>query len=91
MTHTYRTIGTCSTEIQFDLENDRVYNVQYTNGCNGNLQAIGRLVDGLTVDQIEDKLSGIHCGFKQTSCGDQLARAVRQAYDAEQEQKEHRA
>ena len=88
MTYTYRTIGTCSTEIQFDLENNHVYNVQFTNGCNGNLQAIGRLVDGLSVDQIEDKLKGIHCGFKQTSCGDQLARAVRKASDAEQSRKE---
>jgi len=87
MTHTYRTIGTCSTEIDFDLEGDRVYNVQYTSGCNGNLQAVSRLVDGMTVDEIEEKLKGIHCGFKQTSCGDQLAIAVRQAYEQEQQNK----
>ncbi len=87
MTHTYRTIGTCSTEISFDLDGDRVHNVQYVNGCSGNLQAVSQLVEGLTVEQIEEKLRGIHCGFKQTSCGDQLAIAVQQAYEQEQAQK----
>lgn len=83
MTHTYRTKGTCSSQIEFELNGDIVSNVQFTGGCNGNLQGISSLVDGLTVDQIESKLKGIKCGFKTTSCPDQLATAVREAYASE--------
>lgn len=84
MRHTYKTKGTCSTQIDFDLNGDIVSNVQFTGGCNGNLQGISSLVDGLTVEQIEDKIKGIRCGFKATSCPDQLAIAVREAYKSEQ-------
>ena len=77
MKHTYRTKGTCSTQIEFDLNGDIVSNVEFTGGCNGNLQGISSLVDGLTVEQIESKLKGIRCGFKPTSCPDQLAVAVK--------------
>jgi uncharacterized protein (TIGR03905 family) len=58
-----------------------VRNVQFTGGCNGNLKAISKLVDGMTVEQIEDKLLGNTCGRRPTSCADQLAKAVRRAYD----------
>ena len=84
MKHTYRTKGTCSTQIEFDLNGDIVSNVEITGGCNGNLQAIPKLVEGLTVEQVEQKIGGISCNGRGTSCGDQLARAVRAAYNAQQ-------
>ena len=83
MTYTYRTQGTCSSQITFDLDGDVVTNVKYYGGCNGNLQGISKLVEGMTVDEIEKKLGGIRCGFKSTSCPDQLAKAVRKAYESE--------
>ena len=81
--HTYRTSGVCSREIRFELDGDRVRNVSFEGGCNGNLKAISKLVDGLKVSEIEEKLAGNTCGFKDTSCADQLARAVRKAYAKE--------
>ena len=85
MTHyDYYTRNTCSKVISLDLDGDVVHNVRFTGGCDGNLQAIPILVEGMTVDEIERKLSGIECGLRKTSCGDQLARAVREAYEAEQ-------
>ena len=83
MKHTYRTKGTCSTQIEFDLNGDIVSNVEFTGGCNGNLQAIPKLVEGLTVEQVEQKIGGISCNGRGTSCGDQLAVAVKEAYDSE--------
>ena len=82
MNYVYKTSGTCSSEIHFDINGDVVSNVSFT----GNLQAVSRLVDGQTVDWIESKVKGIKCGFKPTSCGDQLAKAVREAYEAAQKQ-----
>lgn len=79
MHYVYKTNGTCSQKIEFDIENDVIHNVAFTGGCNGNLQAVSALVDGLTVEQIEEKVKGIRCGFKSTSCSDQLATAVREA------------
>ena len=73
--------GVCSNKISFDLNGDVVTNVVFTNGCNGNLKAIGKLVDGMTVEQIEGDLRGNICGNKSTSCADQLARVVRKAYE----------
>ena len=73
--------GVCASLISFDLDGDVVTNVQFTNGCNGNLKAIGKLVDGMTVSQIEGYLKGNICGFKNTSCADQLAVCVREAYE----------
>ena len=70
-------------EIDFDLDGDVVSNIEFIGGCNGNLQAISKLVDGFTVEQIEQKLLGNTCGMKPTSCADQLAKAVRKAYDEE--------
>ena len=83
MEYSYKTKGTCSTQIDFELNGDIVSNVRCTGGCNGNLQGISSLTDGLTVEQIENKLKGIRCGFKPTSCPDQLAIAVREAYESE--------
>lgn len=76
MAYTYRTKGTCSSQITFDLEGDVVRNVSFLGGCNGNLQGISRLVDGMTIDQVIEKCKGIKCGFKSTSCPDQLALAL---------------
>ena len=80
--YNYKTHNTCSVMIGVDLDGDRVHNVQFTGGCNGNLQGISRLVEGMTVDQIENTLSGVLCGRKPTSCPDQLSLAVREAYEA---------
>ncbi len=73
--------GVCSVLISFDLDGDVVTNVEFTGGCNGNLKAISKLVDGMTVEQIEGYLKGNLCGMKGTSCADQLARCVRRAYE----------
>lgn len=82
MTYTYKTQGTCSRLITFELDGNIVKNVQFTGGCNGNLKGISSLVDGMTVDEIADKLAGTTCGFKNTSCPDQLAKAVVEAYNS---------
>ncbi|HAM68260.1 MAG TPA: TIGR03905 family protein [Ruminococcus sp.] len=81
MDYVYKTQIVCSTEIRFHLEDNVVSNIAFTGGCNGNLKAISKLVDGWTVEQIEEKLLGNLCGRRPTSCADQLARAVRQAYE----------
>lgn len=75
----YQTENTCAKIISLDLDGDKVKNVQFKGGCDGNLKAIPILVDGLTVEQIEEKLSGVACGSRGTSCSDQLAKAVRAA------------
>ena len=72
-------------QISFDIEGDVIRDVSFLGGCNGNLKAISKLVDGWTVDKIEQYLKGNECGRKQTSCADQLARAVRRAYDETQQ------
>ena len=77
----YKTRDVCSMEIQFDLDGSVVKNIEFLGGCNGNLKAIAKLVDGMTVEEIEGKLRGNTYGRRPTSCADQLARAVRQAYD----------
>ena len=79
MQYQYKTQGTCSQAIQFDLEGNIVKNVSFYGGCNGNLKAISKLVEGMTVEEIEEKLAGNTCGFRPTSCADQLAKAVRKA------------
>ena len=78
----YKTQDTCSQLISLDIDGDRVYNVSFTGGCNGNLKAIPILVEGMTAEQIEEKLSGVLCGRRPTSCADQLSKAVRAAYEA---------
>ena len=76
----YKTKNVCSSMIKFDLEGNVVTNVSFQGGCNGNLKAISKLVEGMTVEQIESYLKGNTCGMRNTSCADQLAKAVRQAY-----------
>ncbi len=76
MKYTYQTKGTCSTKIEFEIENDRIHDVKYTGGCNGNLKAISKLVEGEKVEDIISKLKGVECGNKKTSCADQLAKAL---------------
>ncbi len=78
MKFTYKTNGTCSRIIEFEVENDKVKNVTFQGGCNGNLKGIGRLVEGLSVDEVIQRLEGIRCGFKSTSCPDQLACALKE-------------
>lgn len=73
----YLTEGTCSKVISMDIDGDKVRNIVFMGGCNGNLKTIPLLLDGWSVDQIEEKLSGITCGMRPTSCSDQLAKAVR--------------
>lgn len=81
MRYDMRPQNVCPSKISFDLNGNIVTNVEFTNGCNGNLKAISRVVDGMTVDQIEGFFKGNTCGPKPTSCADQLARCVREAYD----------
>ena len=71
----------CSRMISFDLNDNVVSNIEFLGGCNGNLKAISKLVDGWTVEKIEEYLKGNLCGSRPTSCADQLARAVRRAYE----------
>ena len=79
MQYEYRTKGTCSQRILFEIEDDIVKNVQYIGGCHGNLQGIAKLVEGMPVDEVIARLEGIHCGMKPTSCPDQLSRALKEA------------
>ncbi len=75
----YKTKGTCSRAISFDIEDGKLRNVQFVDGCNGNLQGIGRLVEGMDAKECVSRLKGIRCGYKDTSCPDQLARAIEKA------------
>lgn len=72
----YQTKGTCASAIDIELNGDRIESVKFTGGCNGNLQGIAALVKGMPVDEAIDRLKGIRCGFKNTSCPDQLATAL---------------
>ena len=78
MSYRYTTRGTCSRSITFDLENGVVQNVKFEGGCNGNLKGIAALVEGMRAEDAIARLEGITCGFKQTSCPDQLAQALKQ-------------
>lgn len=80
MSYEFHPEGICPIQITFDLEGDIVKNVAFIGGCDGNLKAISRLVEGMTVDKIESFFKGIQCGRKSSSCSDQLAKAVRAAY-----------
>mgnify|MGYP003290015804 CR=1 FL=1 len=81
MHYEYTTVNTCSKKIEFDIEGDVIKNVSFLGGCNGNLKAVSKLVDGMTVEQIEAKLKGNICGARNTSCADQLSVAVRKALE----------
>ncbi len=75
----YKTKGTCSQMISFDLEDNKVKNVQFLGGCNGNLKGISKLVEGMDVNEVIARVEGIKCGMKSTSCPDQLATALKEA------------
>lgn len=75
----YKTKGTCSQMIFFEVEDNKVHNVSYLGGCNGNLQGISKLVEGMDIDEVISRVEGIHCGMKPTSCPDQLAAALKDA------------
>ena len=77
----YRAENTCAQLIRFDIDGNTVSNISFYGGCNGNLKAISRLLEGSTVEEIENKLLGNTCGRRPTSCADQLAKAVRAAYE----------
>ena len=72
----YKTSGTCSRSILFDIEDGKVKNVQFIGGCNGNLKGIAALVEGMDVDTVIERVQGVTCGMKKTSCPDQLAQAL---------------
>ncbi|MBR3947085.1 MAG: TIGR03905 family TSCPD domain-containing protein [Bacteroidales bacterium] len=72
----YRTQGTCSEMIEFEIVEGKLHNVQFYSGCHGNLQGIGKLVEGMDATEVISKLSGIRCGYKDTSCPDQLSKAI---------------
>lgn len=74
---TFRPQGVCSQLIEIETEGNIIQDVRFTGGCNGNLQGISALLKGMTVENAIDRLSGIHCGFKDTSCPDQLSRALK--------------
>jgi len=84
MSYNYRTQYTCSSNISFDLNGDKVSNIKFFGGCDGNLRAIAKILEGKSVSEIEGYCRGVECGRKMTSCSDQLAIAVRKAYDEEQ-------
>ena len=75
----YKTKGTCSQMIYFEIEDNKVHNVSFLSGCNGNLQGISKLVEGMDIDEVIRRVEGIRCGGKPTSCPDQLATALKQA------------
>jgi uncharacterized protein (TIGR03905 family) len=83
MQYTYKTSGTCSREIAFDLENGKVKNVKFFGGCNGNLKGIASLVEGMDTEDVIARVEGITCGMKNTSCPDQLAKALKEAKNHE--------
>ncbi len=85
MHYDYWTQNTCAKKISFDLDGNVVRNIKFLGGCDGNLKAISKLLEGATVSEIEKKLLGNTCGWRPTSCADQLAKAVRKAYNEAQE------
>ena len=83
MEHTYRTKGVCASRINFTLEDGIIHGVQFIGGCNGNLNAISKLIEGMEAEKVIELLEGNTCGFKKTSCADQLTVALKQAIAGE--------
>jgi len=83
MSYIYKTKGTCSSQIKVDLDGNIIKSVEFTGGCNGNLKGISKIVQNMTVEDVVSKLSGVKCGYKSTSCPDQLSIAVQEAYNAQ--------
>jgi len=79
MKYTYTPIGICPSKIEIEIESDILKSVAFTGGCNGNLQAISTLVEGMPISAVKEKLSGIKCGHKSTSCADQLVKGIDEA------------
>ena len=79
MQYEYKTQGTCAQRILFEIEDNKLKNVQFIGGCNGNLKGIGSLVEGMDIDHVIARLEGTTCGMKRTSCPDQLAQALKEA------------
>ena len=79
MEFTYKTRGVCSQMISFSIEDNKLHNVQFMGGCNGNLKGIGALVEGMDIDDVISRVEGTKCGMKSTSCPDQLAQALKAA------------
>ena len=84
MDFTYRPRGVCSQLMEIEVEGDRIKHVKVTGGCSGNLQGISRLVEGMEIKEAIARMEGIRCGFKPTSCPDQLAKALKQCLEAEE-------
>lgn len=82
MEHRFGPRGVCARELTFEVEEGKIKNVQFYGGCNGNLKGIAALVEGMPLEEVRDKLQGIRCGHKATSCPDQLAIAVNQILEA---------
>ena len=82
MRYSYKTTGTCSQVINFNIEGNVITDIEFIGGCNGNLKAVSKLCDGMTVEEIEGKLLGNQCGMRGTSCADQFAKAVREALES---------
>lgn len=76
--NTYKTKGVCAQQIEFDVDGDIVKSVSFIGGCNGNTQGVAKLVEGMNIDEVINRLEGIKCGFKATSCPDQLATALKE-------------
>ena len=86
MKYRYKTVGTCSQQIDFELDDNNILsNVQFYGGCNGNLKGIGKLVEGLSAQEVIKRLEGIPCGMKSTSCPDQLAVALKKVLEKKAE------
>ena len=81
MRYSYKTRGTCSQVINFNIDGNVIADIAFIGGCNGNLKAVSKLCDGMTVEEIESKLLGNQCGMRGTSCADQFAKAVREALE----------
>ena len=78
MKYTYLPKGICPMMIEFEIEDNILHNVSYQGGCNGNLKALGKFVEGLHIDQVIERLEGITCGMKKTSCADQLVQGIKE-------------
>ena len=83
MKYEYKTSGVCSSSVSFDINDGIVTNIRFIGGCNGNLKAIGKLLEGKSAEDIENTLKGNTCGYRSTSCADQLSVAVRKARESE--------
>lgn len=81
--HTFTTRGTCARTIDFDIVDGKLHNISFEGGCNGNLKAIGKLLEGQPTDWVIERLEGNTCGRRSTSCTDQLVQAIKAAQDGE--------